>query len=52
MAHTSCMTLAFCECAENHVGNQQLGEMAAEGWSVEELVEAKTRFEAAGATTV
>ena len=38
------MTLTFGECAENHVGNQQLGEIADSGFSVEELCAARDRL--------
>lgn len=38
------MTLTFGECAENHVGNQQLGEIAESGFSVEELCVARDKL--------
>lgn len=44
----STVTLTFCECAENHVGMQQLGTKAADGFSIAELKEIKTKFEKAG----
>ncbi len=44
------MTLTFGECAENHVGNQQLGEIAEQGFSPEELCAARSRLAAAGHT--
>ena len=45
------MTLTFGECAENHVGNQQLGSIAASGFSVSELRMAGEKFAARGCTT-
>ncbi len=42
------MTLTFGECAENHVGNQQLGSIAASGFSVSELRAAGEKFAARG----
>ena len=42
------MTLTFGECAENHVGNQQLGAIAEEGFSVEELCAARQRLTSEG----
>lgn len=42
------MTLTFGECAENHVGNQQLGAIADEGFSVDELCAARDRLTAEG----
>lgn len=46
-----CITITFGECVENHAGNQQIGNTsnAGDGFSVEELLEAKNRFETAGA---
>jgi hypothetical protein len=44
----SAITITFGDCAENNVGMQQLGEAAEEGFSYEDLVRAKVRFEAAG----
>jgi hypothetical protein len=38
------MTLTFGECAENHVGNQQLGDIAEVGFSVEELRAARNKL--------
>ena len=45
------MTLTFGECAENHVGNQQLGSIAAAGFSVSELRAAGEQFVARGCAT-
>lgn len=45
---TSAMTLTFGECAENHVGNQQLGSIGSSGFSVEELRKALQNFETVG----
>ena len=45
------MTLTFGECAENHVGNQQLGSIAASGFSVSELRAAAEEFAARGCAT-
>ena len=45
------MTLTFGECAENHVGNQQLGSIAASGFSVSELRAAAEKFAARGCAT-
>lgn len=45
------ITVTYSECVENHVGMQQLGnsDKATEGFSVEELVSAKEKFEVMGA---
>ena len=43
-------TLTFGDVAENHVGNQQLGEMSERGFSVGDLAAARARFEAKGVT--
>ena len=40
------MTPTFGECAENHVGNRQLGSMAASGFNVSELRAAGEKFAA------
>lgn len=42
------ITLTFGECAENHVGMQKLGEKGEHGLTLQELGDAKARFEAAG----
>ncbi len=44
----STYTLTFGDQAENHVGMQQIGEMADEGFSVEDLQAAKELFEQDG----
>lgn len=45
------MTLTFGECAENHVGNQQLGNIADVGFSVEELRAARDKLIGEGRAT-
>ena len=42
------MTLTFGECAENHVGNQQLGEIAEAGFGIAELTAARDALLAQG----
>jgi alkylated DNA repair dioxygenase AlkB len=42
------MTLTFGECAENHVGNQQLGEIAEAGFGIAELTVARDALLAQG----
>jgi len=44
------ITITFCERAENHVGMEMLGEIAEEGFHIDELEEAKKAFEALGKT--
>lgn len=43
-------TITFCESAENHVGNQRLGDRANSGFSEKELLKAKKWFEKKGKT--
>ncbi len=40
----STYTLAFGDCAENHVGMQKIGELAAKGFSLHNLIDAQKRF--------
>ena len=35
----SCITLTFCECSENHVGMEQNGNIAANGYSPENITQ-------------
>lgn len=35
----SCITLTFCECSENHVGMEQNGNIAATGYSPENITQ-------------
>jgi hypothetical protein len=44
----STITLTFGDQAENHRGMQKLGELADEGFSIQDLEEAKRKFEAKG----
>jgi hypothetical protein len=46
----STFTLTFGDCAENHVGMEQLGERveAGEGFTCEELIEFQTKLQAKG----
>lgn len=40
----STITLTFAESGENHIGNEIIGSIAEEGYSVEDLVEVQQRF--------
>ena len=42
------VTITFGEVCENHVGNQQIGDMAEEGFNLEDLERAKEYFEERG----
>jgi len=42
------ITLTYGDQAENHRGMQKIGELADEGFSIQDLEEAKARFEAKG----
>lgn len=42
------MTITFCEAAENHVGMEQLGKIAPEGFTCAELLSIGNNFQAAG----
>ncbi len=44
----STTTITFGECAENHAGMQKLGAAAAAGLTIQDLADAKARFEAKG----
>lgn len=44
-------TFTFSECVENHVGMQQIGEKANQGFSIDELKYAKNKVEELGFTT-
>lgn len=48
-SYSSCITITFGDQAENHVGMEKLGKMAAEGFSLAELKEARAKFEERGA---
>ncbi len=48
-AFPSTVTITFGDQAENHVGMQKIGELADSGFSIEELMTAKKKFEEAGA---
>jgi len=41
----STITLTFGDQAENHVGMQKIGKMASDGFSIDDLLEAKKTFE-------
>ena len=30
-----CITITFCDCSENHVGMEQIGDMSQEGYTKE-----------------
>ena len=45
------VTLTFGDCAENHVGMQQIGERSEVGFNIEELKNAQQKFEAKGCAT-
>lgn len=38
-------TITYCDCGENHVGNQQIGKIAKKGISINRLKKAKKKFE-------
>ena len=42
----STVTLTFGDQAENHVGMQKIGKLADSGFDYNDLVQAKTKFEA------
>jgi hypothetical protein len=44
------ISITFGECAENHVGMQMVGSECASGFTVQELEQAKAKFEAVGLT--
>lgn len=48
---TAACTVTFSSCVENHVGNQQLGERATEGYSYEELCDAEIYMDSLGCET-
>ena len=39
-----CVTLTFCDCAENHVGMEQIGTKSKKGYSLEDLNSAEAFF--------
>jgi len=48
LEHNSCITITFGDVAENHVGMEKIGKMAEDGFEIEELEEAKKKFEKKG----
>jgi len=48
MRQQQCVTITFGEVAENHVGMQKVGTMAAKGFTMEEMEAAKEEFERRG----
>lgn len=45
------ITITFGDVAENHAGMEKLGTLSTEGFSIDDLLEAQKRFEAAGIKT-
>ena len=50
-SHSECITITFSECVENHVGNQQIGNRAARGFSVKDIKLGKAFFKELGLKT-
>lgn len=44
----SSITLTFCECAENHVRNQQIGSACASGYSIDQMRKMRERLVSMG----
>lgn len=44
----SCITITFGDCAENHKGMQIIGKKAFDGYTINDLVEIKSKFELNG----
>lgn len=44
----SSITITFGDQAENHVGMQKIGKMAEQGFTIQQLQDAKTKFENLG----
>jgi hypothetical protein len=42
------ITITFAECAENHAGMQEIGQLAEEGFTILELKKAKKKFQKVG----
>ena len=47
----STITLTFGDCAENHVGMQQIGAISDTGFEIQELESAQIKFEEKGCVT-
>jgi alkylated DNA repair dioxygenase AlkB len=45
---TSCITITYGDCAENHIGMQILGQKASEGFSLDDLKRASKAFKRLG----
>lgn len=45
------ITITFCDCAENHVGMQQLGKLSKKGFSLDDLVKIKKWYSDKGLLT-
>ena len=45
------VTLTFGDCAENHVGMEQIGERSEVGFNLKELQKAQEKFEEKGCKT-
>ena len=41
----SAICITFAECVENHIGNQQIGEICQNGWSVNKLKNLKRKLD-------
>lgn len=48
---TQTITITFCDCAENHVGMEQLGNFADNGFNLDDLFAAREWFNKKGACT-
>lgn len=48
---TEAITITFCDCAENHVGMQQLGAILEDGFTIANLKRAQRKFDRAGVET-
>lgn len=44
-------TLTFCECAENHVGMEKIGQKSATGYSMNDLKHFESKFKSLGSKT-
>ncbi|QTF49059.1 hypothetical protein qu_164 [Acanthamoeba polyphaga mimivirus] len=45
------ITITFCDCAENHVGMQQLGKLSKKGFSLDDLIKIKEWYSDRGLST-
>lgn len=46
-----CVTITFCDVAENHVGMEQIGELCEAGFSLDDITFAETYFQQHGCVT-